>query len=127
MSQPKFHSETYTPFQDLEMDEKIQNDNSTEIEQSNDPPRLNKDFVLIINADTIRSINPALMKFIWLLIYYIVGIIFYHTNEGWDALDCIYYITVTTTTVGYGFFHPTHSSSKFIFNSRQIFTFLLKF
>eukprot|EP01035_Chromulina_nebulosa_P018156 gene18156-23811_t len=49
-------------------------------------------------------------------IFYILmscfGVIFYHINEGWDVLDCIYYICVTISTIGYGYFHPTKRSSK---------------
>jgi hypothetical protein len=32
--------------------------------------------------------------------------------EGWSFLDCTYFITVSITTVGYGYFAPTTPSSR---------------
>lgn len=59
-------------------------------------------------------------------IYYLVGVLFYHYHEGWNIVDCVFYITVSgnisyytyyyiitthmllVTTVGYGDFSPTN-------------------
>ena len=35
-------------------------------------------------------------------VYYGVGYLIYHNLEGWGLLDCVYYLTTTLTTVGYG-------------------------
>ena len=48
---------------------------------------------------------------IWLL-YYIVGIVYYSAVEGWSTQQCIYFITVTFSTVGYGQFGPTTDDSR---------------
>ena len=45
-------------------------------------------------------------------IYWLVGIEYYHAQENWLRIDCAYFITVTTTTVGYGDFHPTTQSTQ---------------
>jgi hypothetical protein len=39
--------------------------------------------------------------------YYAVGILVYQYLEGWAPLDTAYFLTVTSTTVGYGDFCPT--------------------
>ena len=44
--------------------------------------------------------------------YYAIGVEFYHFWEGWSRSDCIYFITVSTTTVGYGDLHPTDDDSR---------------
>lgn len=45
-------------------------------------------------------------------IYYIVGIIFYSSVEGWNALECVYFITVSFSTIGYGQYAPTTERSR---------------
>ncbi len=45
-------------------------------------------------------------------ILYVIGTIFYHKVEGWSYLDCIYFITTTLSTVGYGDFYPTNDISR---------------
>ena len=49
----------------------------------------------------------AIIKIAILFIYYLTGVLFYHHYEKWDILGCVYFITVSSTTIGYGFFHPT--------------------
>ena len=48
---------------------------------------------------------------IWQL-YYLVGILYYQAVEGWTTQQCIYFITVTFSTVGYGQFGPTTDDSR---------------
>jgi len=49
-------------------------------------------------------------------IYYIVGIVYYSNTEGWEIVECIYFITVSFSTIGYGQYAPTQESSR-IFTS----------
>jgi len=60
---------------------------------------------------------PEILKNLYLSIVllamiYVIGTIFYHNVEGWPYLDCIYFITVTLATVGYGDLHPNYPISK---------------
>ena len=48
---------------------------------------------------------------IWQL-YYLVGILYYRSVEGWTTQQCIYFITVTFSTVGYGQYGPTTDDSR---------------
>jgi hypothetical protein len=47
-----------------------------------------------------------------LCIIYVVGTVFYHHVEGWSYLDCVYFITTTVATVGYGDLHPVTPLGK---------------
>lgn len=44
--------------------------------------------------------------------YFIVGVVYYSQNEGWNTIDCVYFITVSTTTVGYGDFAPSTDPAR---------------
>jgi len=46
------------------------------------------------------------------LVLYIIGVIFYQHMEGWTWVDCIYFMTQTFTTVGYGDITPVHELSR---------------
>jgi len=51
-------------------------------------------------------------KFTTIFTFYLcVGAYYYHV-EGWTICDCIYFITVTITTVGFGDFHPSTDNSR---------------
>jgi hypothetical protein len=52
------------------------------------------------------------LKFFFFFLYYIVGVAFYTKNEGWSVLESVYFITVTMTTCGFGYFHPNSDDSK---------------
>ena len=56
--------------------------------------------------------HSFLLKVIGFPLYYVSGVIFYTIKEGWTVLQATYFITVTITTCGYGFFHPTSDDSK---------------
>jgi len=44
--------------------------------------------------------------------YWVVGVQYYSQMEHWNPMDSAYFITVTTTTVGYGDFHPTRDTTR---------------
>lgn len=54
--------------------------------------------VRIVSAYT----SSILLHFISIITYYGVGVIFYHYVESWPVSNCIYFTTVSMTTVGYG-------------------------
>ena len=64
----------------------------------------------------LRSHALLIFRVASLLIFYIIGIAYYNREEGWSVIDCVYFITVAVTTVGYGYLHPTSDSSR-IFTS----------
>jgi voltage-gated potassium channel Kch len=59
----------------------------------------------------IRQYHVAL-KLIIFIIYNAVAASFYVKNEGWTPIDSVYFVTVTTTTVGYGYLHPSTDESR---------------
>ena len=44
-----------------------------------------------------KEYHSALTKVGIVLLYYMIGILFYHYNMGWNVNDCIYFITVSGT------------------------------
>ena len=50
----------------------------------------------------IRRHAAELKKLLTVVIFYIVGIFYYGNAEDWSVSECIYYTTVSITTVGYG-------------------------
>lgn len=52
------------------------------------------------------------LKLLVFFLYYLTGIIYYTKVEGWTFVQATYFITVTITTCGYGYFHPTNDNSK---------------
>jgi len=49
-----------------------------------------------------------------IVFFYVVATMFYVYAEGWDISACIYFLTATITTVGYGDLHPTHEISRLV-------------
>ena len=56
--------------------------------------------------------RKSLLRCIFACVFYVLVSVYYNQVEGWNVLDCVYYITVTITTVGYGDFHPTTDVSN---------------
>ena len=44
--------------------------------------------------------------------FILTSVLFYHYTENWSILDCIYFITVTLLTVGYGDVVPTNDGTR---------------
>eukprot|EP01035_Chromulina_nebulosa_P006833 gene6833-9225_t len=44
--------------------------------------------------------------------FLVTSVLFYHYTENWSILDCIYFITVTLLTVGYGDVVPTNDTTR---------------
>jgi hypothetical protein len=63
-----------------------------------------------------RMVAPFLIRAVSLIIYYFIGVGWYRKYEHWSYLDCGYFITVSLSTVGYGYLHPTTDQSR-IFTS----------
>lgn len=68
-----------------------------------------------------RKWETPFLSFCTFCFYFLIGGIFYYNVELWTALDCLYFQTVTMTTVGYGDFAPTGPGSK-VFTMIYIFT-----
>ena len=45
-------------------------------------------------------------------LFYVVGCLVYNYLEGWGPLDTVYFLTVTSTTVGYGDYYPETNAGK---------------
>jgi hypothetical protein len=41
----------------------------------------------------LRKNSSALGRCLVVFFYYVIGVIYYQRNEGWDVGDCIYFIT----------------------------------
>jgi len=47
-----------------------------------------------------------------IVVMYTFGVIAYHNLEGWGWVDCIYFMSTTFTTLGYGDLVPTTDEAK---------------
>jgi potassium channel subfamily K len=54
----------------------------------------------------------VLTSVLLILLWFLVCALTYGLHLGWSALDCIYFLCVTLTTVGYGDLSPTDDASK---------------
>ena len=75
------------------------------IEQSDSPivSRFSRPNPLL---DCLR-INSPLAKLLTVVLYYLVACLWYCNVEQFRIFEAIYFTTVTFTSVGYGFFHPS--------------------
>jgi hypothetical protein len=64
------------------------------------------------NLKNIYDLNEKILKyggyvsFVFLFIYFLVGISYYHHLMAWDYLNCTFFSVTTFTTIGYGNFVP---------------------
>ena len=71
---------------------------------------------------TLTHVLSASGRFCWRLsplfralsvvIYYIVGVYYYHSTEDWTVIDSVYFVTVSVATIGYGDLHPTSDKGR---------------
>lgn len=47
-----------------------------------------------------RKHSKAIGRCLIIFFYYLIGIEYYHKVEGWNRTDCVYFVTVSITTVG---------------------------
>lgn len=59
-----------------------------------------------------RAYWLAITKILFVFLFYLCACAYYTQKEGWTVSEAIYFITVTTSTVGYGVLHPTSEASK---------------
>ena len=60
-----------------------------------------------------EEITKSLLFAILLIVFMLTfGVIAYHNLEGWGWVDCIYFMSSTMTTLGYGDLVPTTDEAK---------------
>ncbi len=47
-----------------------------------------------------------------LLLLYVISALFYNYEEGWGYIDCVYFVSMTITTIGYGDLVPRTAEGK---------------
>ena len=75
-----------------------------------------KDF----NASAVRSLATQSESTSWpisssaflLALMLLLGSFSLAIGEGWDWFDCIYFVVITTTTIGYGDYAPSHFGTR---------------
>jgi hypothetical protein len=72
----------------------------------NEPPK-----PAIHDVDYVHT-REVIIKVSTVIAFYLFASIYYANVEGWSVQDCIYFLTVTISTVGYGDFHPTNDRSR---------------
>eukprot|EP01040_Poterioochromonas_malhamensis_P005873 gene5873-6315_t len=75
-------------------------------------------------AETINMHSGWLSRLLRFLSFYVVGVVFYSNYEGWSFQDCVYFITQTVTTLGYGNITPTSRGAR-VFTIFYIYTGIL--
>ncbi len=56
--------------------------------------------------------KSLIFAFLLLFTLYLFGTLVYHNLEGWSWVDCLYFMTATFTTVGYGDLVPRSDAAK---------------
>jgi Ion channel len=64
------------------------------------------------NTIAYKQPHSTISKLFILGLFYAVGVIYYKYVEGWTFVDCVYFITNTITTCGYGYYHPASEQSR---------------
>lgn len=65
----------------------------------------------IHDVDYIHT-KEVVIKIATVISFYLFASIYYAEVEDWSIQDCIYFLTVTISTVGYGDFHPTTDKAR---------------
>ena len=61
----------------------------------------------------VLNLNKFLIgRIIVVILYYIIGVTYYSNAEGWSTVDCVFFVTVSVSTVGYGDFVPTTDHAR---------------
>lgn len=80
---------------------------------SNGQSSLRKRFSSFLLVDLIFD-KEARPVFLYVLVTIVSGSIIYHWLEDWSWLDSLYFVVITTTTIGYGDLAPTTAASKLV-------------
>lgn len=64
------------------------------------------------NLSTFYRKHVVVMKTLLFIAYYLVGVIYYSNAEGWNVVQCIYFITETVACIGTGYFYPLSKTDK---------------
>ena len=56
--------------------------------------------------------KSLIFAFLLIIVMYTFGVIAYHNLEGWGWVDCIYFMSATFTTLGYGDVVPKTDEAK---------------
>lgn len=56
--------------------------------------------------------KSLIFAFLLIVVMYTFGVIAYHNLEGWGWVDCIYFMSATFTTLGYGDVVPKSDEAK---------------
>lgn len=57
-------------------------------------------------------IDNGYFKLTIAMIFFSLSIVYYKKAEQWNAVDCVLFVIVSASTVGYGNIHPTNESSR---------------
>ena len=75
-----------------------------------------------------RQLKPAAVKtgdamfsFLVIVMYMLIGAVFYAPKLGWSGVECIYFAFATITTTGYGDYNGGESSSVQVFTTLYAF------
>ena len=63
-------------------------------------------------TSTLRLIGHTISALKTPVLFYVMGCLVYNHLEGWSPLDTVYFLTVTSTTVGYGDICPESNLGK---------------
>lgn len=66
-------------------------------------------------AKVLRLYGPLVFYSCCIIIYFIIGVVFYTSTEDWTILDAIYFVVITVLGIGYGDISPVDKNSGLIF------------
>lgn len=74
---------------------------------------LQREFLTVSSART-RFESPSQYIAIYFFIYMLMSLFIFGMEEGWPALDCVYFSVITLTTTGLGDYVPDNDAAKII-------------